>query len=464
MNNRKLTVLSSTGNLGDTPFEERTFFEGIKRHIDFLVADAGTKDFGPTYLGSDTAHNPIEWEKHDLELLLLASRERNIPLIIGSCGSTGTNRGVVLYETIIEEVAKEHRLPKFKLAKIYSELDKKYLIEKIKKEPIEPLGAKKKISIEDINATRHVTAMMGVEPIIKTLSMGADVILAGRACDDAIYAAYPIMNGFPTGLALHLGKAIECASLVCIPQKVKQSVWGTITEEAIYLEPVDPEQFATPLSVAAHSMYERINPFIQEVPGGILDMHETVYESYTERICKISGSKFIPSKDNTYKVKLEGAGPVGYRVFQIVGIRDPITIKYLSKIIKDNKAQIHQTFKDKKEGKDYNIFFHIYGINSIMGELEPKSDDLPHEVCIIIEVITEDTDLAASVVQFAKHRFFYAQYPEQVNSSGGGAALIIDEPLHSKNKAYKWTIDHLLRLDDPCDPEVFKIELSEIGK
>lgn len=463
MNERKLTVLSSTGNLGDTPFDEKTFFEGLKRHIDFLVADAGTKDFGPTYLGSDKAHNPIEWEKHDLKLLLLAAREREISLIVGSCGSTGTNRGVDLYEKIIKEIAWENNLSTFKLAKIYSELDKKYLYGMVKENRIEKLGAKKSASTGDIYATSHAVAMMGIEPIIKALSQEAEVVLAGRACDDAIYAAYPIMKGYPKGLALHLGKAIECASLVCIPQKVKQSVWGTITDEAVYLEPVDPYQFATPLSVAAHSMYERINPYIQEVPGGILDMHETIYEPFTERVCKISGSKFIPSEDNTYKVKLEGAGSLGYRAFQIVGLRDPISIKYLSKIIKDNKAQIHQIFKDKKEGEDYNIFFHKYGIDSIMKELEPEGKDLPHEVCIIIEVISEDINLASSIVQFAKHRFFYAQYPEQVNSSGGGAALIVDEPLYSKNKAYKWALDHLLQLDDPCDPNVFKIELTNIG-
>jgi len=302
---RKLTVLSSTGNLGDTPFDEETFYKGLKRKIDFLVADAGTKDFGPTYLGSDIAHNPLEWERHDLELLLIAAREKKIPLIIGSCGSTGTDRGVDLYAEIVKDISKERNLSEFKVAKIYSEIDPTYLKKSLKENRIEPLGSEKKISLDDIDASSHVVAMMGVEPIIKVLSEGADVVLAGRSCDDAIYAAYPIMLGYPKELSLHLGKAIECASLVCEPQRVKHSVWGTITEKEFYLEPVNPMQRATILSVAAHSMYERENPFIQEVPGGILDMHETIYEQETSRICKISGSKYIPSSDKTYKVKLE---------------------------------------------------------------------------------------------------------------------------------------------------------------
>ena len=264
------SVLVSTGNLGDTPIEEGTFFEGIKRPLDFLAADAGSADIGPTFLATDTAHNPVEWERHDLALMLVAARERKIPMIVGSCGSTGTDRGVELFFDIISEVARERKLERFRVAKIYSELDKALLARRTELGAVEKLGAPQDLTAADLDATAHVTASMGVEQLIHALEKGADVVIAGRSCDDALFAALPILRGFPRGIALHMGKAIECASLVCFPQKVKESVVGTVTHDAFTLEPIHPDQRATPHSVAAHSMYERVDPYTQAVPGGIV--------------------------------------------------------------------------------------------------------------------------------------------------------------------------------------------------
>ena len=96
----------STGNLGDNIIEEGSFYEGVKRQIDCFAADAGTADAGPTFLGADMPHNPIEWEEHDLELLLVESRKRNVPMIVGSCSTTGTDKTVDRYADIIRRLAK----------------------------------------------------------------------------------------------------------------------------------------------------------------------------------------------------------------------------------------------------------------------------------------------------------------------------------------------------------------------
>lgn len=438
----------------------RTTWRGCCRGMP-VQADAGTADCGPAFLGGDTAHNPIEWEKHDLELLLLASRERNIPMIIGSCSTAGTKRGVDLYVKLITEIAKEHKLAPFKLAYIYSDIDKELLRERIRTETIEGLGFDFPLSEEAIDSTSNVTALMGVEPIIEALKRGADVVLAGRCCDDAVYAAYPISKGFPRGISLHLGKAIECASLACWPQKVKESVLGTITELNFSLEPIHPGQRATAHSVAAHSMYERVNPYVQAVPGGVLDMHETVFEQTAERITTVSGSKYIPSADGTYKVKLEGAGVAGNRVFHFVGIRDPLALKWIDKILKDVKNQVANIMAPRSEGVEYNLYLHVYGKNGVMGDLEPVKEIRGHEVGILIEVVSDDIEIATTVAKAAKFRFFYLSYPGQKNASGGAAAIVVDEPLFPKNRACKWTMDHLLRLDHPLD--VFPITIKEVS-
>jgi len=461
---KKLSVMVSTGNLGDNIIEKTSFNRGIKRDIDYLAADAGTADAGPTFLGADMPHNPVKWEEHDLELLLIAARKRNIPMIIGSCSTTGTDRAVNLYAEIVKSLSLKHKLKPFKMACIYSQMNQDELKRRINYPPIEPLGAEKPLTLKDIRNTSHITASMGVEQIIYALKNDAQVILAGRCCDDAVIAAYPIYMGFPKGLSLHLGKATECASLVCWPQMVKESVIGTITNDYFSIEPMHPRQKATPHSVAAHSMYERINPFIQAVPGGVLDMHHSKYVAETDRVCRVYGSEFVPSQDGLYKVKLEGAGPVGFRAYHIVGIRDKFAIENIDLILSETRKKVSEIISPQKEGKDYQLFFHVYGKNAIMREYEPEKNIDTHELGIVIEAIASEEEIASAVVKCAKFRFFYMSYPGQKNSSGGSVALLTDEPLYPRNQVYQWTVDHLLPLENPLDPKIFRFKFEMVGE
>jgi len=459
----KLSVLVSTGNLGDNIIEKGTFYEGIKRDINFFAADAGTADAGPVFLGADMPHNPYEWEYHDLELLLIASREKKVPMIVGSCSTTGTDRGVNLYADIIRTIAKERKLAPFKMALIYSQIDKEELLKRIKYEKIEPLGALHDLDEDTILKTTNVTASMGVEQIIHALENNADVVIAGRSCDDAVIAAYPIFKGFDKGISLHMGKAAECASLVCWPQMIKESIIATITKNYFDIEPMHLKQSATPHSVAAHSMYERTSPFFQGVPGGILDMRDTQFHALTDRITRVSHSKFIPSEDGSYKVKLEGAGYVGKRVYHIVGIRDTNAIANIDKILDDTYKKVDEILSPKKRGVDFQLYFHVYGKNAIMQKLEPQTKIDAHELCIVIEAISDDEELCSTVVKCAKFRFFYMNYPGQLNSSGGAVALLTDEPLYTKNKCYQWTIDHLLSLSNPLDDKIFRYKFEIVN-
>lgn len=462
-NNSSIAVLVSTGNLGDNIIEKDSFYKGIDCDIDYLAADAGTADAGPTFLGTDKPHNPVEWERHDLELLLLASRKKNIPLVIGSCSTTGTDRAVNLYSDLIKKITKEHKLPPFKLACIYSQIDKEYLFQRLDQEVIEPLGSPDALTKEDVIASTNITASMGVEQFIYAFRKGADVILAGRACDDAVIAAYPVYKGYDKGLSLHMAKTIECASLVCWPQMVKESVIGKLTNSFFEIEPIHPAQKATPHSVAAHSMYERTDPFHQGVPGGVLDMTNSKYEQISERVTRVSGSVFRESVDGSYKVKLEGAGIVGFRSYFIVGVRDSIAISYIDTIINETRAKVKGIMYPLGENTDYVLYFHIYGKNAIIKNYEPIENSNSHEICIVIEAISKDQKVADSVAKCAKQRLFYMSYPGQKNSAGGSVALLTDEPLKPDNACCKWTVDHLLTLKDPHDANVFRYHFETVG-
>ncbi len=458
----KVSLLVSTGNLGDNIIEEESFYEGLKHGIDCFGADAGSADVGPTFLGSDLPHNPVEWEEHDLELMLLAAIERNVPMIVGSSSTTGTDRGVDLHASLIREIAAKHKLPQFKMATIYSQVSKEELFRRFQRGDTEPLGAPYEITEQVIENTSNLTASMGVEQIIHALDANAQVIIAGRACDDAVLAAYPIFCGFDRGISLHMGKAAECASLVCWPQMVKESIIATVYMDSFAIDPMNPKQVATPHSVAAHSMYERTNPYVQGVPGGILDMHESQYVAETDRICRVYGSKFVSSVDGSYKVKLEGAGEVGSRVYHFAGIRDIRAIGHIDQIIADTRDKVDQIIGHHRRN-DYELYFHVFGNNAIMKDLEPVKTTMSHELGVFIEVVSKDIELAASVAKCAKFRLFYMSYPGQMNSSGGSVAMITDEPLYPKNKCYKWTLDHLLSLEDPLDPGIFRFNFETVG-
>jgi len=136
------------------------------------------------------------------------------------------------------------------------------------------LGGFPRLTEEEIDRATRVVAVAGVHPFLKLLDMGADVIIAGR-CGDINFTAGPcIHHGFPEPLAYHMGKMIECASLVAEPFMGKETIIGTISQDDIRITPYHPEQRCTIASVAGHSMYEREMPYFEQAFGGIFDMRD----------------------------------------------------------------------------------------------------------------------------------------------------------------------------------------------
>src|SRR5882672_7789110 len=128
----RLSILSPTGHLGFTPIERGSFDIGVSRRPDAIVADSGSCDIGPQPLGADEHCSPAEWQRHDLELMLLAARRLGVPMIVGSASDAGTDRGVHQYAEIIRELARRHGLAPFKLATIYSEVGRAKLARRLR--------------------------------------------------------------------------------------------------------------------------------------------------------------------------------------------------------------------------------------------------------------------------------------------------------------------------------------------
>ena len=56
------------------------------------------------------------------------------------------------------------------------------------------IGPIKNVNEHDANETHKVVSMIGAEPFQQALEEGAEIVIAGRSSDAAIYAALPLMR------------------------------------------------------------------------------------------------------------------------------------------------------------------------------------------------------------------------------------------------------------------------------
>lgn len=452
---KEIRIVCPNGHLGFAPTKKESFYLAAATKPDYYCSDSGSDDIGASALGSDRSVSMYKWQKHDLELMLLKSREQNVPMIIGSAGDTGSNSRVDMYVKIIKDLAKEHNLPPFKLGYFYSEVDKTYIKNKLNNNVvIEGLDSRSNLTMEDLNETDRIVAVAGVHPFLKALELGADVIIGGRSSDVAVFAAAALKEGFPEEHAYFAGKVLECASFCAEPYGAKESVIGTVTHEDVKVTAMHPEQRCTVASVSAHAMYERSNPFYEYFAGGMLDMTECVYEQYDEKTTRITGQKFIPVEGDI-KVKLEGSGLVGEKFIGIAGVRDPYTIKHIDDVIKFARKQVKKEFACI----DYELHFHIFGKNGVMGDLEPVKEITSHELGIVVEGVTKSKVTAEELTLFATRQIFYAKLPE-VKGTAGTASFIVDDVLYA-GKTYKWTMNHAIPVKDPL--ELFDVHVEVVN-
>jgi hypothetical protein len=427
---------------------------GLAMNPDFVAVDAGSTDIGAYYLGSGLPfYDPVNVLK-DLEPLVLGALGRKIPLIIGNVVGTGTNRQLDTGLALLKDVASKHGLH-FTVALVRAEQDKAYLKRRLREQPIEPLGAKEPLTEADIDQAAAIVAQMGVEPLIQALDTGAQVVLAGRSCDDALFAAIPVREGFDRGLALHMGKIVECGSMSCVPGDLHGSLFASLREDHFILAPPLETRRCTVHSVASHTLYERSDPYLQPGPGGVNDLRGSRFEQVDERSVKVSGSRWI--EDPVYKLRLEGARLAGYRSICITGIRDPILIGCLDDVLCDANTQARKRF-DPAQGA-FQVIFRQYGRNGVMGALEPEKKHVPLEIGLLLEVIADTQELADAVCMYVRGTVQHAYYPG-ILATAGNMAYPFSPFTVPAGPMYRFHIDHLLPVEDPL--ECFSIETEEI--
>ena len=443
-------ILSTTAILG-YGFPKESFDEGMKRKPDLIAVDAGSTDPGPFYLGEGVSFTDRGAVKRDLEIMICAGVKENIPVVIGTAGGSGAKPHLEWCADIIREIAKEHDLH-FKMAMIHADMDKEEMKKALTEGKISPLEPAPQLTVEDIDATTNIVGQMGIEPIMKALDSGVQVVLAGRAYDPTVFAAPAIRKGYDNGLAIHLGKILECASICAVPGSGSDCMFGYLGEDYFRVEPLSSVRKCTTLSVAAHTLYEKTNPYILPGPGGHLDLAETTFEQDSENTVKVKGTRYVTAPK--YTIKLEGAKCIGYRTVSVAGTRDPIMISKIDDIVEGVRARVADNYRDK--GYKYNLNFTIYGKNGVMGDLEPVKDAHPHELGIVIEVVADTQEQADTICASARSTMLHYGYEGRRATAGNLAFPFSPSDFHA-GRVYVFSMYHIIEVEDPTS--LFPIDI-----
>lgn len=445
-------VLVPSGMLG-SGFPPEIIERGLDLGADVIALDGGSTDSGPYYLGTGTAKTTTAAVSRDLRLLLRAAATANIPLIIGSCGTSGTDSGVDWAAAMTREILAEENLG-LRVATIYSEQQATDLKEHLDQGRIHPLPPHGDLDSATLESCTHIVAMMGHEPIVEALAAGADVVLAGRATDTALAAALPLMAGMPAGPTWHAAKIVECGAQ-CTTNPRSSGVFATIDATGFTIEPLDPAVSCTPTSVAAHMLYETADPFSMREPAGTLMVADATYRALDDRRVRVEGSRFEPAPHTN---KLEGARITGYETMSFTAIRDPHILgqittwaQLLRRVTADRVTQTLGLSTD-----DYAFDIRLYGYDAVLEAIDPDTRP-PREVGVMLLVSAADQQTATAIAKIANPLMLHLPTPDMDYLPS--LAFPFSPAETERGAAYEFVLNHVVDVYSPT--ALFRMHLLE---
>ncbi|CAK7224572.1 hypothetical protein SCUCBS95973_005562 [Sporothrix curviconia] len=389
-----------------------------------IVLDSGSTDSGPSKLALGSTTCPESAYRRDLLGILRAARQYGVPMLLSSAGGDGEDEHVRLFGRIVQDVADELNKEgeegqgnstgaRLKVVSVFSTLDKSLVLERLQAGAITGCGPCVPALTPEAQAeTTVVVGQMGPEPFVDALAAhpDADVVLGGRAYDPSPYVAYCVHNFFKStaqtttpvvdipaqilGGFTHMGKIMECGGL-CATPKSRGSMVTVYRDGTFAIRPLAPGAVCQPLTVAAHTLYEKARPDHLAGPGGILDVTTATYARLDDGLsAHVAGATFIPSTH---------ASPQS----------PPQQVKGFA-------AQQHPALARDQ----WELDFHIYdgkdhdGEDAGMAPPPPTAGGLPGVVFIVGEALARTQADANSLASAARIACVHAPYPGQKANSG----------------------------------------------
>ncbi len=398
-----VNILVPTGALGAGIRPEHVE-AGIAAGAHGIACDAGSTDSGPAYLATGKSKYSRDAIKADLKTIILAGRKAGIPVIVGSCSTSGCDMSLDWTRDIVLEIAREHGLSP-RIALLYSEQSPELMATRAAEGRITPLAPLNDTPIALFAECDHIVALMGPEPYISALDAGADIVLGGRTTDTAVLAALPLLRGAGMAASWHAGKIAECGGL-CTTHAREGGVMIRVGKEAFEVEPLGTLSRCTPSTVSAHMLYENSDPLLLTEPGGVLDVADARYEAVDDRVVRVSGSRFYRKP---YTMKLEGAGRSGFQTLMLIGIQDRQVCAEIEFFIQ----RMHSALVDRVTTTmalptdQFDISLRPYGWNATTGLPVDDGGPPPREIGLLFVATAGTQDLATQIAKTCNPWFFH---------------------------------------------------------
>ena len=240
-----------------------------------------------------------------------------------------------------------------------------------------------------------------------------------------------------------------------MPGSGSDGMFGYLREDGFILEPLSPERKCTTLSVAAHTLYEKTNPYELPGPGGKLNLYNTSFEQISDNEVFVAGTKFEPTE--IYTAKLEGVRSMGFRTISCAATKDPIMIENIDSIVESVRRRVEDNFEHYD--LTYFLDFKSDGKNGVMSIFEGRNNPLSHELMIIIEAVAPTQDLADTICGFARSTMLHYGYEGRI-STAGNLAFPFSPSDCKVGEVFEFNVYHLLQVADPLSP--FPIEYLDI--
>ena len=406
-------VVATCGALG-VGFPEESLQKALAGRIDAVIADAGSMNAGPYYLGSGSQYFERDAVKNDFRKMVEGAMHIEAPVIIGSCGMAGGDRNLDWMLEVAREVFEELDVRDAKVAVIRSELDPAIVIDELRADALRPTGAGPALDETSLREST-IVGQMGVHPLLAALQSNAKYVFAGRSCDVALFAADMLRRGIAPGLAYHVGHVLECGALACDQGSPSDCLVAELYDDgsAVFIAPNENRR-CTPYSIAAHSLYGQAHPQLQFYPEGVLATTRTEFFAVDTRRAGIRKSRFFSTKlwplspvspVSPVSIKLEGARRLGMRKVSLVQL---------------HPADLHAIPDD----------ILVYGRNGV--QERPRA--MPErELGIIVRTRARTAAAADKLASLLSHYLIHYDYPGRDSTAGN-----IGYPLSPNRMSFRY--------------------------
>jgi hypothetical protein len=230
----------------------------------------------------------------------------------------------------------------------------------------------------------------------------------------------------------------------------------TFDSTGFTVEPLGHQAACTPMTVAAHMLYENRDPFRMREPAGTLDTSGAVYEALDGRRVRVEGSRFETATQ--YTNKLEGAAPLGYQTSILVGIRDPHVLEVIdefrSLVLHYLTSGVEQVFGLTSD--QFDLQLRAYGYDAV---LEGKEKGTPWEVGMLFVATAGDQATATEIAKYANPVLLHAPLPGTTTMPSYAFSSSPAET--ERGLVHEFVLCHAVDVD--CPEQLFRTVMDQVG-